>query len=283
MKTLLSATLIISLLFTNLILSQDFKGKATYKSQRKMNVEMDSTHMNDEMQKQMMAMLKKQFEKEYILDFNNDESLYKEVVNLDKPTGVSSGGMQLVIAGNGAGDLLYKNLNENRYANQSDLLGKIFLIQDELKQPEWTLEKETKNIGQYTCFKATYKRMVRGSGMMRMSVDSKEDTKESEVEEVEQTVTAWYTLQIPVKHGPGNYSGLPGLILEVNDGSESILCSKIVINPNDGVHIEEPKKGKKISQEEFETVMEKKMKEMDEQFNSSRRDSGDNIEIRIGG
>ena len=66
MKTLLSATLIISLLFTNLILSQDFKGKATYKSQRKMNVEMDSTHMNDEMQKQMMAMLKKQFEKEYI-------------------------------------------------------------------------------------------------------------------------------------------------------------------------------------------------------------------------
>ncbi|MFT4801833.1 MAG: hypothetical protein ACI93N_001608 [Flavobacteriaceae bacterium] len=49
------------------------------------------------------------------------------------------------------------------------------------------------------------------------------------------------------------------------------------------MHIEEPKKGKKISQEEFETVMEKKMKEMDEQFNSSRRDSGDNIEIRIGG
>ncbi|MFT4801832.1 MAG: GLPGLI family protein [Flavobacteriaceae bacterium] len=191
MKTLLSAILIISLLFTNLILSQDFKGKATYKSQRKMNIEMDSTHMNDEMQKQMMAMLKKQFEKEYILDFNNDESLYKEVVNLDKPTGVSSGGMKLVVAGNGAGDLLYKNLNENRYANQSDLHSKIFLIQDELKQPEWTLEKETKNIGQYICFKATYKRMVRGSGMMRMSVNSKEDTKESEIEEEEQTVTAW--------------------------------------------------------------------------------------------
>jgi GLPGLI family protein len=283
MKTLLSATLIISLLFTNLILSQDFKGKATYKSQRKMNIEMDSTHMNDEMQKQMMAILKKQFEKEYILDFNNEESLYKEAVNLDKPKAASSGGMEIIVAGNGAGDLLYKNLNENRYANQSDLFGKIFLIKDELELPEWTLEKETKNIGQYTCFKATYKRMVRESGMMRMSVNSKEETEEPEIEEVEQTVTAWYTLQIPVKHGPGNYSGLPGLILEVSDGSESILCSKIVINPKDGVAIEEPKKGKKVNQEEFETVMEKKMKEMDEQFNSSRRDSGDNIEIRIGG
>jgi GLPGLI family protein len=283
MKTLLSATLIISLLFTNLILSQDFKGKATYKSQRKMNIEMDSTHINDEMQKQMMVMLKKQFEKEYILDFNNEESLYKEAINLDKPTGTSSGGMEIIVAGNGAGDLLYKNLKENRYTNQSDLFGKIFLIRDKLEQPEWTLEKETKNIGQYTCFKATYKRMVKETGKMRMSVNSKEDPEEPEVKEVAQTVTAWYTIQIPVKHGPGNYSGLPGLILEVSDGSETILCSKVVINPKDGVNLEEPKKGKKVSQEEFETVMEKKMKEMDEQFNSNRRDGDDNIEITIQG
>jgi GLPGLI family protein len=283
MKTILSSILIISLLFTNLILSQDFKGKATYKSQRKMNIEMDSTHMNDEMQKQMIAMLKKQFEKEYTLDFNNEESLYKEAINLDKPTGASSGGMEIIVAGNGAGDLLYKNLKEDRYANQSDLFGKIFLIQDGLEKPEWTLEKETKNIGQYTCFKATYKRMVKETGMMRMSVNSKEDTEEPEVKEVAQTVTAWYTIQIPVKHGPGNYSGLPGLILEVSDGSETIFCSKVVINPKDGIDVEEPKKGKKVSQKEFETVMEKKMKEMDEQFNSNRRDGGDNIEIRIQG
>jgi len=283
MKILLYISLAITLFFTSLLSAQDFKGIATYKSQRKMDIQMDSTQMNSDMYKQMMAMLKKQFEKEYTLNFNKNESIYKEVEDLDKPSSMSSGGMVVMVAGSGDGDLLYKNIKENRFANQSDLLGKIFLIKDELEQPEWEMEKETKNIGEYTCFKATVKRMATMSSSMTMSVNSDEETKEPEVEEVEQTVTAWYTLQIPVKHGPGNYSGLPGLILEVNDGSESILCSKIILNPKGGITINEPKKGKVVSQEKFDTIMEKKMTEMNEQNNSGRRDDGNSIEIRIGG
>ena len=282
MKILLYISLALSLFFTSLISAQDFKGIATYKSQRKMDIKLDSTQMNDGMQQQMVAMLKKQFEKEYTLEFNNNESLYKEAESLEAPTGNSSG-IQIVIAGSGEGDILYKNLAENRYATQSDLFGKIFLVQDQLEAPEWKLEKETKNIGEYTCFKATFKRMTTVSTSMTMSVNPKEEPKEPEVKEVEQTVTVWYTLQIPVKHGPGNYSGLPGLILEVSDGEETILCSKIVMNPKEGVSIVEPKNGKKINQEKFEAIMEKKMKEMDEQFNSGRRDDGHSIEIRIGG
>ncbi|MFK5983711.1 MAG: GLPGLI family protein [Flavobacteriaceae bacterium] len=282
MKILLYLSLVLSLFFTSQLSAQDFKGIATYKSQRKMDIQLDSTQMNDEMQQQMMTMLKKQFEKEYTLEFNNKESLYKEAENLESPTGNTSG-MQIVVAGSGEGDILYKNLAENRYATQSDVFGKIFLINDAIDQPEWKLEKETKNIGEYTCFKATYKRKAMTSSSMTMSVNSKTAPKEPEVKEIEQTITAWYTLQIPVKHGPRNYSGLPGLILEVSDGSETILCSKIVINPKDGISIEEPKKGKKVNQEEYEDIMEKKIKEMDEQFNSGRRDDGNSIEIRIGG
>jgi GLPGLI family protein len=283
MKTLLYVTLALTLFFTSLLSAQDFKGIATYKSQRKMDIQMDSTQMNSDMQKQMMAMLKKQFEKEYTLKFNNNESIYKEVENLDKPSSMGNGGMQIVIAGSGEGDLLYKNISENRFANQSDLFGKIFLIKDKLDQPEWKLEKDTKSIGEYTCFKATFKRMVRISSQMTMTINADEETEESEPEEEEQTVTAWYTLQIPVKHGPGNYSGLPGLILEVNAGGETILCSKIVLNPKEGVDIKEPTKGKVVNQEKFESIMEKKMNEMDEQFNSNRHDDGNRIEIRIGG
>jgi len=282
MKILLYISLALSLFFTSLLSAQNFKGIATYKSQRKMDIQIDSTQMNDEMHQQMMAMLKKQFEKEYTLEFNNNESLYKEAENLETTTGNTSG-MQIVIAGSGEGDILYKNLAENRYATQSDVFGKIFLINDAIDQPEWKLEKETKNIGEYTCFKATFKRKAMMSSSMTMSVNSKEEPKEPEVKEIEQTITAWYTLQIPVKHGPRNYSGLPGLILEVSDGSETILCSKIIINPKDGISIEEPKKGKKVNQEEYEDIMEKKIKEMDEQFNSGRRDDGNSIEIRIGG
>jgi len=282
MKILLYITLAFTLFFTSLLSAQDFKGIATYKTQRKMDIQIDSTHMNDEMQEQMMAMLKKQFEKEYTLEFTKNESLYKEAENLGKPTG-SSGGIQIEMVGSGEGDILYKNLTKNRYATQSDFFGKIFLINDTLENPEWKLEKETKNIGEYTCFKATFKRKVMMSSSMTMSVNSEEEPKEPEEKEVEQIVTAWYTLQIPIKHGPGNYSGLPGLILEVSDGNETILCSRIIINPKDGVSIEEPKKGKKVNQEEFEAIVDKKMKEMDEQFHSGRSDDGHSIEIRIGG
>jgi len=284
MKTLIYLTLGLTLFFTSILSAQDFKGIATYKSQRKMDIQMDSTHMNDEMQQQMMAMLKKQFEKEYTLTFNNDESIYKEVENLDKPNGMASGGVQVVMVGSGDSDILYKNVKKTRYTNQNELFSKLFLIKDTLNVPEWTMEKETKNIGEYTCFKATYKRMVMMSSSMNVSVNSeKEEDKEPEQEEVEQTITAWYTLQIPVSHGPGNYSGLPGLILEVSDGSETILCSKIVLNPKEGVTIKEPVKGKEVSQEEYDIIMEKKMKEMNERMNSGRRDDGNSIEIRIGG
>ncbi len=284
MKTLFYISITLSILATSVLTAQDFNGVATYKTQRKMDIEMDSTQVSSDMQAQMMAMLKKQFEKEFTLEFTTTESYYKEAEQLDAPTQGGNPGIQVMVAGDGAGDLLYKNLEENRYTRESDLFGKIFLIQDELEQPQWEMTKETKNIGEYTCFKATFKRMTRSTGRMTMQVNPTAEDEMPEPEEVEQTVTAWYTLKIPVQHGPGNYSGLPGLILEVNDGVESILCSKIVLNPKKGVKIEEPKKGKKVSQEEFDTIMEKKMREMDERFNSNRHNNdGNSVEIRIGG
>jgi len=284
MRILLYILILIISLSTSLISAQDFKGIATYKSQRKMDIQLDSTQMNEEMRSRMMAMLKKQFEKEYTLKFNNHESIYKEVENLKKPSGVSSGGMQVVVMTAGGSDILYKNNNENRYVNQNELFGKIFLIQDSLEDVDWSLEKETKNIGEYTCFKATFKRMVR-KPKMKVKIDSEdskeseEEEKEVEEEEVEQIVTAWYTLQIPVKYGPGAYGGLPGLILEINAGTETILCSKIILNPKGGININEPVKGKKVNQKEFDEILDKKMKERESQYDSRRKGEVHSIKI----
>ena len=261
--------------------AQEIKGIATYKSQRKVDIELDSTHMNDEMRDQVMAMLKKNFEKEYSLDFTSDESIYKEVENLDKPS-VSTGDMEFVVATAGGSDILYTNTKKNRYANQNDLFGKQFLIEDNLESFDWQLEKETKNIGEYTCFKATAKRMVPKMRIIESSDDEQEE-KIDEPEEEEVTLTAWYTPQIPVKHGPSEYGGLPGLILEVSDGRETILCSKIIFNPKGGVNVKAPSKGKKVNQAEFDVIVDKKMKEMDERFKNNRHEDGNEIEIRIGG
>jgi GLPGLI family protein len=279
MKTLLSISLIVSMFFCSTLLSQNLNGIATYKTQRKVEVALDSMSMDDAMRGQVMAMLKKQFEKEYELEFTATESIYKEVEKLDAPgSGASFVQMQVISSGD-AGDILYKSLHENRFTSQSEVFSKQFLIQDLIEKLEWKLEKETKNIGEYTCFKATYTRMVNVVNSVRTSGDDSE-----EPEEEEQTVTAWYTPQIPIGNGPSRYGGLPGLILEINDGQETILCNKIILNPKKGISINEPKEGKKVNQAEFDAIMEKKMKEMNERYeNNNDREDGERIEIRIGG
>jgi GLPGLI family protein len=78
------------------------------------------------------------------------------------------------------------------------------------------------------------------------------------------TITAWYTPEIPVNQGPEGYWGLPGLILEVNDGKTTILCSKVVLNPKDKAEIKAPNNGKEVSQKEYDEIVTKKMEEMSE-------------------
>jgi len=70
--------------------------------------------------------------------------------------------------------------------------------------------------------------------------------------------------------------------LEVNDGSETIICSKVVLNPDKEITISEPKKGKEVNQEKYDTIMEKKMKEMRERHDSSRKE-GNSVNISIRG
>ena len=93
------------------------------------------------------------------------------------------------------------------------------------------------------------------------------ETKEEVVKETIVT-TAWYTLQVPVSNGPDNYQGLPGLILEINDGKKLIVCTEINMNPSKSIKIQVPKKGKVVSQEKYDEIQNKKSKEMMEKFKS---------------
>ena len=73
---------------------------------------------------------------------------------------------------------------------------------------------------------------------------------------------------------------MPGLILEINDGTTTIVCTEIVINPSEKIKIIEPEKGKVVTQEKYDKISEAKAKEMMERFKSK---NGNGIEIRIGG
>lgn len=281
MKTIITVLFLsMALVFTGAN-AQEFQGEATYKTQRSVDIKMDSTKVNSDLQKQMQAMLKKQFQKTFTLSFNKEASVYKEEESLAPPQ-VGGSTMEIMFVGSGGGsDILYKNTKDDKYSYQKDTMGKVFLVKDTLETIKWQLEKDTKFIGKYQCFKATYVKMVPKPKDIKSMSDLKTD---EEVEMTERIVEAWYTPQIPVNNGPKMYQGLPGLILEVHDGKLNIVCSSIVINPKDKIEIEEPSKGKEVNQAQYDEIMRKKSEEMRERYSSKPgRDNGERFQITIGG
>ena len=279
MKTLITIVCAFILASTT---AQNFQGKAIYKTHRKMDLKLsgpNGSEMSDDKKAQLNEMLMKQFQKTFTLDFTKSESIYKEDKKLAPPSQPMNG-MNIMIMGSGGGsDVLYKNIQDKSFLNKTEIMGKLFLISDELPIYKWELSSETKNIGVYTCYKATYTREEERTTMDMVDGEVKEKK-----EKVTKVTTAWYTPQIPVSNGPESYNGLPGLILEINDGNLTMVCTEIVLNPAEKVEIKKPNKGKVVSQKKYEEIMAKKNKEMIEQFKSNRKKSkGKSIKIEIGG
>lgn len=274
MKLPFKLVIIASLFVVSIVSAQDFQGVATYKSHRKFDFNEDDSKsdskISPDLVKQLQEQMRKQSQQEYTLNFNRHESIYKKNESLAAPMPARGG---ITITMSDGSDVRYKNLKEQRFTNQTEVYGKQFLIKDSLKVQQWELLNETKNIGEYTCFKAQLKTEVKTQTM----------TDDNGIESVmkEKITTAWYTPQIPVSNGPAEFYGLPGLILEINDGKLTLICSKIVINPEEIISIDEPRKGMKVTQQEFNGIMEKKSKEMMDQMNS-RGSSGGTVIFKSG-
>lgn len=271
---------VLALLLSGSLFAQDFYGKATYRTSRKSNIQLDSATIarNPGIAEQLKARMAKMFQKTFILNFNRTESTYKEDAKLDQPNMPQANGTVMVmsVGGGGGNDIYYKNIKENRIAEKSDLMGKTFLVKDSLETFDWKMTGETKSIGNYTVYKAVWEREVENISMSMVNGESKETTKMEK-----RTTTAWYTLDIPVSNGPRQYGGLPGLILEINDGNQTIVCTEIVLNPEDRPKIKEPEKGKVVNRLKFSEISRKKTKEMMENFQGRGNRGG--MEIRIGG
>ncbi|HQV35026.1 MAG TPA: GLPGLI family protein [Flavobacterium sp.] len=302
-------TIIVTLLtlFTAVIsaFAQDFQGMAVYESKTstadfKSNFA-GNRDITPEMQKTIEERMKQMFEKTFILNFDKNASIYKEEEKLDAPG--QGGGMRMMSNMMGGGGTHYKNVKEKIFTVDKEFFGKEFLVKDTLPKLAWKLEGETKQIGNYTCFKATAVRPVSQSDFKnyrRKTEDKKESDKKEEVKVEGKTettkttnltdgwdvpkeivVTAWYTPDIPINQGPENYWGLPGLILEVNEGKTIILCSKIVMNTKEKKEIKAPSKGKEVTQAEYDKIVTEKMAEMREM--NQGQGGGRTMQYRMGG
>ena len=245
---------------------KSFQGKAYYESKTTMDMSsFGGNDLSEERKKQIADRMKSMLEKTFILTFNQTESIYKEEEKLEAPGG---GGSRWGMMGSFTGGPQYKNIKDNQLLQEQEFFGKQFLIKDSLPKLKWVMDGETKQIGNYMCFKATATKTVPdvAFGFGRGSNDAENDQNKTK----DIAITAWYTLQIPINQGPGDYWGLPGLILEVSADRTTILCSKIILNPEEKAEIKVPSKGKEVTKKEYEEIVEKKTAEMRENFRSSR-------------
>ena len=277
MKKLFSVAIVLFSVFS--MDAQEFQGLAVYESKTstsdfKANFG-GNREITPEMQKNIEERMKKMMEKTFVLNFDKTASIYKEQEKLDAP-GQNGTGMRMMSSMMGGGGTTYKNVKEKTYSVDKEFMGKEFLVKDSLPKLEWKMESETKQIGGYTCYKATAVKPASQSDFRNFR-PKKDEAKKDEKEKTtnlmdsfempkEVTITAWYAPEIPINQGPENYWGLPGLILEVSDGKTVILCSKVVLNAKEKVAIKAPTKGKEKKKKEYDETVTKKMEEMREQF-----------------
>jgi GLPGLI family protein len=76
------------------------------------------------------------------------------------------------------------------------------------------------------------------------------------------------------------YGGLPGLILEIGDDNRVMICTKVVLNPEEKIKLKEPNKGKVVSNSEFLIIQEDKAKEMRERYQRGGGNRGGAVRIR---
>ena len=287
-----------SLFVASFLSAQNFQGMAVYESKTSTS-DMSSNfrgnrEVTPEMQKMIEERMKAMFEKTFILTFDRSSSIYVEEEKIETPGQQS--GFRFMSSMMGGGGTHYKNVKEKVFIVDKEFAGKEFLIQDPLPLLDWKLSGETKQIGNYTCFKATAVRPVSQSdfrNFRRKKEDVKKeenesDTKTEEKKEDRNTnfmdqwempkeieVVAWYTPDIPISQGPENYWGLPGLIAEVQTeinrgmfkGSKIISLTDIKTSTNTKP-IEKPKDKGAISQTEFDKLMQEQRSRFEEMRNS---------------
>lgn len=106
----------------------------------------------------------------------------------------------------------------------------------------WILIDENKMIDNYKCYKATNIKIYKD--------------RHGNVNKI--PIIAWYCPELPIPLGPKNYVGLPGLILELNEGNDrsTYYAKNIIINPKKRIILDEFPQGKSITEEEFEQMTE---------------------------
>jgi len=183
--------------------------------------------------------LPKEQKSEKILNFSEKASLYENHTSevTDDPMPMEEGGVMIKMSQ--PDNRTFSDLANNKVIEQKDFMSRLFLVESDLPAEKWKLTGNQKRILEYPCQEA-----VREEDSMQ--------------------VVVWFTPAIPVPAGPGEYVGLPGLVLAVesHNGDRKLEAINIELKPLDKAILKAPTKGKKVTSEEYEALVAEKLEEM---------------------
>jgi hypothetical protein len=133
----------------------------------------------------------------------------------------------------------HTSFDKGTVVESREFLGREFLIEDERPAFAWRLTSETAEFLGYAVQKAT---AVQDSS----------------------TIEAWFTPQIPIPGGPGEYGGLPGMILvvTVDDGQMQYTATEVVMTAVAEDLIVPPTGGDRVTRDEYEKIVAEKLEEL---------------------
>ena len=212
------------------------QGKVIYEDVMKLEIKLEGAAA------QFADQLPKERRSKKELLFNSDVSLFQNLKEDEtaEEVAMEHGGAMVQMKMMEPDNQLFYDIKDSKTIEKREFMTRNFLIEGGIKQGEWKMTGDQKMILDYPCFKA-------------------------EKEENDSTVTsAWFTPSIPVSTGPSKFIGLPGLVLQVEfeGGDRTITAQSVDLSAIDEDLLEKPKKGKKVTQEEFDTIVEEKMAEM---------------------
>lgn len=230
--------LIFLLMFPLLLNSQSNSGKITYqylvntgaylKQKNKKNSKLVKTtnYINNSLRE---GQDKLKFE----LSFNNSSSIYQM-----KPLTISDGNtaMKYAIIFNEAENEYFLDKKNKIKLTSIEAYGERFHIKEKLNNQKWETTSISKKIGNYVCYKATTVKII-----------------ENPKGKFNKKIIAWYTPEIPFNYGPKGYDGLPGLILELQEGTLLYYTTNIKLSTKN-IKIKKPKNGKIITIEQFNEI-----------------------------
>ncbi len=248
-NVILSAMLFLMLGSLNYLAAQDIKeGKVTY--EQITNYQLEGA-FDDPRWDAYIAELPKTGKSFHILSFTMDQALYE--VDLSQEPALSPQLRGALMKANYSKDpkpevaKIFYDFGKKERIEQTEFMTRFFLVETPLEQKAWKITNRKKKVLDYVCLGA-------------------------ELQVGDETITAWFTSEIPVSAGPEHYYGLPGLILGVEKNEEVfILATSVDFSPLEKNMLNSLEKAQKVSPEKFDKIVEQKTEEYQKTMEAKRK------------